>query len=112
MTRNFTILAIWLCLIGGAVSGCAQADAGTLMETVKDSSGVMPPDAAVTVTNQDTGVINAVKTDSKCNYPLTSLKIGTHSLSVEAAGFQKEVRNSIVLNLQQNIRLDLAFAHG
>jgi hypothetical protein len=76
-------------------------DTGALFGSIKDSSGAVLPGASVTTTNVETGVSTAVKTDVNGNHVLTPLKIGTYSISVEEAGFEKQVRNNIVLNVQQ-----------
>jgi hypothetical protein len=110
--RTITFLIVCLCFISAAIIGWAQVDTGTLVGSVKDTSGAVLPSASVTARNVDTGASTSAKTDADGNYVLTPLKIGTYSLSVEAAGFQKEVRNGIVLNVQQNIRLDFTVSVG
>ena len=107
-----TFFIVCLCLIGGAAGGWAQVDTGSLVGSVKDSSGAVLPGASVTATNTDTGVSSSAKTEANGDYVLTPLKIGSYSLTVEAAGFGREVRTGIVLNVQQNIRLDFTLTVG
>jgi hypothetical protein len=99
---NFVLL--WLICATGA--GWAQVDTGTLTGSIKDSSGALLPDAAVTATNLENGAATSAKADASGNYVLTPLRIGTYSLTAKAAGFGAEVRTNIVLNVQQSIRLD------
>ncbi len=110
--RKISLLLVLVWLASAAGIAGAQVDTGSLVGTVRDSSGAMLPNASVTATNVDTGVSLAVKTGSDGDYVLTPLKIGTWSLSVEAPGFQKEVRAGLVLNVQQNIRLDFTLKVG
>lgn len=110
--KKSTFLIICLCLVGLVAVASAQVDTGSLVGTVKDASGAVLPEAVVTATNADTGVATTAKTDASGNYVLTPLRIGNYTLSVEAAGFQKQVRTGIVLNVQQNIRLDFTVSIG
>lgn len=110
--RKATLLFISLWVASAATIAGAQVDTGTLVGTITDSSGATLPNAVVTATNVDTGAKLSVKTGPDGNYVLTPLKIGSYSLLVEAPGFQKEVRDGIVLNVQQNIRLDFSLKVG
>lgn len=110
--RKIPFVALLLWLIGTALPACAQVDTGTLVGTVRDTSEAVLAGAAVTATNTDTGVANSAITNAEGEYVLTPLRIGTYSLTVEAKGFQKEIRNGIVLNVQQNIRLDFTLKVG
>jgi len=105
---NFVLL--WLICATGA--GWAQVDTGTLTGSIKDSSGALLPDAAVTATNLENGAATSAKADASGNYVLTPLRIGTYSLTAKAAGFGAEVRTNIVLNVQQSIRLDFILKVG
>jgi outer membrane receptor protein involved in Fe transport len=110
--RKTVILFVLLWLISAVGTGWAQVDTGTLTGTIRDSSDALLPDATVTATNVETGIATSVKADASGNYVLTPLRIGTYSLSVKATGFNTEVRTSIVLNVQQSIRLDFKLKVG
>src|SRR5581483_4460688 len=105
-------LGILVLLISTAGIGIAQVDTGSLVGTVKDPTGAAIPGVIVTATNTDTAVTTSVKTESEGNFVITPLKIGRYSVSVEASGFQKEVRKDIVLDVQQAIRLEFALKIG
>ena len=105
MRKNVLVV---LLLILTASIGFAQVDTGSLVGSVKDASGALLPNVSVTATNVDTGVHTAVKSDVNGNYVITPLHIGRYSVSIESTGFRKEIRNDIVLDVQQTIRLDFA----
>ncbi len=107
---SLSILLIWLTSL--TVTAFAQVDTGMVVGSVMDQSGAVLAGATTTATNIDTGISTAVKTDSDGNYVITPLKIGRYSISVEANGFQKEIRQNIVLNVQQTIRLDFNLRVG
>jgi hypothetical protein len=106
-----TILVVVL-LSSAAVSGFAQVDTGNLVGTIKDPSGAVLSGVTVTATNIDTAVSTVVKSEPTGNFVITPLKIGRYSVSVEASGFRKEVRQNIVLDVQQTIRLDFTLQVG
>jgi outer membrane receptor protein involved in Fe transport len=99
-------------LISAALVGLAQVDTGSLVGTVKDPSGAVLPGVTVTATNADTGVATPAKTEVDGSYVITPLKIGRYSVSVEGAGFKREIRKDIVLDVQQTIRLDFSLTVG
>ena len=110
--RKTTLAVVFLWLVGAAVTGLAQVDTGTVVGTIKDASGAVVPSATATATNVDTGIKTAVKSASDGNYVITPVKIGRYSVSAEAAGFRTEVRQNIVLDVQQTIRLDFSLRVG
>ena len=54
---------------------------------VKDSTQAVVPNADVTVTNQGTGAVRTVKTDSTGSYRIDGILVGNYTLKVEVAGF-------------------------
>lgn len=110
--RKTSLIVVFLWLVGAAVTGLAQVDTGTVVGTIKDASGAVVPNATATATNLDTGVKTAIKSASDGNYVITPVKIGRYSVSAEAAGFRTEVRQNIVLDVQQTIRLDFSLRVG
>jgi hypothetical protein len=110
MRKNVLVVAVLLIIT--ASIGLAQVDTGSLVGTVKDASGALLPNVTVTATNMDTGVHTAVKSDVNGNYVITPLHIGRYSVAIESTGFRKEIRNDIVLDVQQTIRLDFALQVG
>ena len=110
--RKTTLIVVFLWLVGAAVTGLAQVDTGTVVGTIKDASGAVVPNATATATNLDTGIKTAVKSASDGNYVITPVKIGRYSVSAEAVGFRTEIRQNIVLDVQQTIRLDFSLRVG
>jgi hypothetical protein len=84
----------------------------TISGTVNDTTGAVVPKATVTLTNTGTNLSRTVVTDSGGSYLFTLVPIGTYRLTVEQTGFQKYVREGIVLNLNQNAKLDVALKVG
>jgi len=110
MKATFAVLL--LCILTTALTGWAQVDTATVTGTVRDSTGAVLPNVAVTATETNTGIKTTYKTASDRNYVITPLKNGTYSVSAQANGFQTETHQNIVLNVQQNQRLDFQLHVG
>jgi len=110
MKATFAVLLV--CVLTTALTVWAQVDTATVTGTVRDSSGAVLPNVTVTATEMDTGIRTTAKTASDGNYVITPLKIGTYSVSAQANGFQTGTQQNIVLNVQQNQRLDFQLHVG
>jgi hypothetical protein len=110
--RKTTFAVVLLWMVSAAPAGWAQVDTATVTGTVRDSTGAVLPNVTLIATEMDTGVKTTAKTASDGNYVITPLKIGRYSVSAEATGFQKETRQNIVLDVQQNQRLDFQLHVG
>jgi hypothetical protein len=79
---------------------------------VTDPSGAAVPDAAVTVTNEQTGVVNKATTDSAGSFNITHLDPGTYDLAVEAKGFKHFGQTGIRLEVTASVRVDAKLELG
>ncbi len=80
--------------------------------TLKDSTGAVISDVAVTLTNTETNVAKTAQTDSGGSYSFTLVPIGNYRIAAERQGFRKYVHGGIVLNVNQNAKLDIALQTG
>ena len=90
----------------------AQVTTGKIVGVVTDSSGAAVPGATVTITQVETAASVTVTTDETGNFSATALKIGTYTISVEKAGFQRVVQSDINLGIGQVVRADIALKVG
>ena len=67
----------------------AQAVTGTILGTVRDSSGGALPGANVSLVNQETGFTRTVISDSRVSSPRPSMPTGTYTVTAEMSGFKK-----------------------
>ncbi len=100
-----------LIFLAAAGSAWGQATA-RLTGTVKDQSGGAIVGATVTLTNEGTNISRTTKTDGEGNYLFSLVAVGTYRLTVEHAGFKKNVQSGITLDVNQNGRLDVALEVG
>src|SRR5579871_5570255 len=103
-------IAVAICLLSAAVS--AQTTTGSIVGTVTDTSGAAVANAAVTITNLDTGIANKTTTSSTGDYVVTPLAVGRYSVTVEAPGFKKSVNGGITLNVQDRIGVNVVLEVG
>jgi hypothetical protein len=92
------VLSTLFLALSSANVAFAQANAG-ITGTVTDPSGAVVPNAAVTITDQATGVTNHAITSSAGTYAVTGLTPGVYSVTLEAAGFKKSVQNGINIDV-------------
>lgn len=90
----------------------AQADKGTLLGTVLDGSGAPAPDSEVKVTEVNTNVVHATKTNEAGNYSFPLLEPGTYRVEAEHAGFRRESRNDVRLDANSTVRVDFSLQIG
>src|SRR5262245_11588393 len=110
MSLGMVARVVLLTALGTADSttALAQLQAGRILGTVYDPQHAGIPGATVTVTNLATNIARAVVTDSQGNYVVTPLDPGTYRVTAEISGFQKTVRDGLVLTVGQAARVELA----
>jgi hypothetical protein len=89
-----------------------QSITSSLIGSVHDETGAVVPFATVTSVDIATNARASSKTDASGDYLLLQLKPGSYTVEVEAAGFKKYIQSGIVLELQQQARLDVSLAVG
>ena len=105
---------IYVILIMLATAGLlpGQSFTGTILGTVKDASGAVVPGATITVVNLANNETKEVKTDSTGVYSAPQLSPGRYRVEAAAEGFKKFVQEGIVLQVQQQARVDIALTLG
>jgi hypothetical protein len=101
------------CLTSFLVTGAtAQVDTGNIVGTVRDPTGAVVPDARVVVTNLATQVTQATQTNSEGQYVVLLIQVGTYSVSVEKAGFDKSIESGIKVDVQTRLQVDFTLRLG
>src|SRR5258706_5296677 len=93
------------------IAALAQTS-GSITGEVKDQSGAVAPNAAVTATNSRTNVARSTATNADGIYSFPDLTPGLYDVKVVATGFATIVKTNIELQVQQTARVDFALAVG
>src|SRR5262245_22834317 len=87
-------------------------DTGSLFGAITDAQAARVPGAHVTITNPATGLSRTATTDASGGYVFTLLPVGNYSLAVEQSGFRKFERRGIVVQANENVRVDVGLEVG
>ncbi|MDQ6707710.1 MAG: carboxypeptidase regulatory-like domain-containing protein, partial [Acidobacteriota bacterium] len=101
-----------LSLVLTAIPLCGQQSTARLLGTVTDPSSASIADAVVTVTSAATSQQRTARTNPAGEYSIPQLPIGDYTMSVEAAGFRTSSIRGIVLQVDQDARVDITMALG
>ena len=110
--QQWMFLAIVFLLIISSRMIFAQYDNGSLVGTVRDSSGAAVPSVTVTIVNAATGVASVVKTNEAGDYEVPSLRAGIYNISASAAGYAIAEANAITISVGARERIDLVLRVG
>ncbi len=90
----------------------SQGSAGRISGAVTDQTGAVLAGATVTVLDVDRGIPRTLTTDQSGEYVAPSLLPGKYSVRAEFKGFKTVDRQNIVLEVNQDIRVDLSLQPG
>lgn len=108
----YVVVAITVALGWMAQPALAQKTTATILGTVTDPSGSAVSGAKVTAKNTATGLERTATTDTSGYYRLELLPAGSYSVTVEKTGFKSQVLTGIVLQIDQDARIDAALQLG
>jgi len=100
---------LMLCLFA---TGQAQAVKGSLLGTITDSGGAASAGATVTITETRTGISSNTTTNADGNYAFPNLKDGIYRVEATQKGFKKVVRESVIVDVNTTVRVDLDLPVG
>jgi outer membrane receptor protein involved in Fe transport len=103
---------ILLSLLIVMATAFGQGTTGAIDVTVTDTSGSVVPGAKVTAVNLGTGAVYRSEADGGGRAQFLLLRAGTYSVTVEQQGFEKLVRESVIVNSTDIVRLTLKLAIG
>jgi Carboxypeptidase regulatory-like domain len=116
MTSGFSIwkgclafLLLAAILVGSAPRSYAQQEQGTIKGIVRDVSGAVIRNAAVTCTNVATGVVSTTVSDAAGYFTVPYLPPGEYSVAAASPGFAREtvIGLHLTVNLTANIQITL-----
>jgi hypothetical protein len=112
LIRTCSFRLVILCLLLGGLSFLAEAQEATIVGTVTDPTGLLVANAAVRITNTDTGIVTGLTTNADGQYVAPDLHIGHYTVRAEAKGFKAAERKDIVLQVGDRQRVDFKLEVG
>ena len=111
MSSILFAIAMALCLCGSMIG---QEVTGSIIGTVKDSTGAAIPGATVTVTipSQSNVVIRTVTAGDDGNFSIPNVPINVYTVSVEAANFKRAVTTDVKVDVGQRRNVDVVLEAG
>ncbi|MBX7219302.1 MAG: carboxypeptidase regulatory-like domain-containing protein [Blastocatellia bacterium] len=102
MTRKIcSVIGVIALVLGLALSAAAQSSRGTLVGTVKDSSGAVISGGTVKIINQQTNVTRETVTLENGNFRFDAVDPGTYKVEVVASGFRPVLQENIIVSAGQ-----------
>ncbi|HTV53928.1 MAG TPA: carboxypeptidase-like regulatory domain-containing protein, partial [Terriglobia bacterium] len=96
----------------GSTRAFAQANEGAIIGTVTDQTGAVVPNAEVTLTDTDTGLVLKAKTNSTGDYFFSPIATGNYDVSATAPGFATTEQKSIVVHVTDRLNIPLKLTPG
>ena len=114
--RSLRVLAIGFlfCLAAMLLSSplAAQSTFGSISGTVMDASGSAVADAQVTLTSVATSAKQTFTTGPDGLYSFVNLNPGAYTLEADKTGFKHFKRESVIVQVQQAVRIDVPMELG
>lgn len=108
--RRLIVLLLPLAIM--VASSHAQATSGTINGTITDQSGGVLVGCDVTLTNVGTSDQRTTVTNTSGFYQFTNLPPGHYSITVKKQGYQQFVRQSIELQVESTLLINMTLAVG
>ncbi|MES2393245.1 MAG: carboxypeptidase-like regulatory domain-containing protein [Acidobacteriota bacterium] len=106
------LLSCLLLIVAACTLHAQVAGTGTIQGVVADPTGAVIPGAAVTITEEETHVVQTVASDKQGVYIFPNIKVGTYTVSVAAPGFGNYTRTHNILEVGSNIAVNAKLAVG
>src|ERR1700704_3505307 len=110
--RAFSLLLSFVVAFSTCIFVQGQSTYGSITSLVTDPSGAAIGDARVTLTNLGTAEKRIQPTGSDGLYSFVNLIPGNYRIEVEKQGFKRITQEPVVVQVQQNSKIDLALPIG
>src|SRR5580700_726413 len=105
-------VVLWLVAASLSFPASAQLYTGSISGAVTDPSGAVLPGAHVVAADVDKGFKFPGTTDGAGHYLLRNIPPATYNVSVEAAGFEKERKDGLVITINLNAEVNFTLKVG
>ena len=106
------LLFVGLLIAMCGIPARAQYEDGSLIGAIHDATGAAVGNAAVTVTNVNTGNVIKIVADGVGDYEVPSLRVGMYNIEATAPGFAPAEARNITVSVAGRQRIDLTLKIG
>ena len=106
------LLVVGCALLLSSLPAAAQYTEGSIDGIITDPSGAAVAAAKVRVTNEETGEVSTVTTDSSGYYRVLHLRAGKYQVHAEITGFKASKVVGVVVNVDTTNRVDIKMQLG
>src|SRR6266498_212746 len=85
---------------------------GSILGVVRDPSSAVVAGASITIVNLETNLTRTTLADSSGEYRVLALPVGHYRVEARAPGFQKFLANEVVVDVNQQRRVDITLQVG
>ena len=110
--RLASYCVVVLFCIATFTSAFGQSTGGRILGRVTDSTGAVLKDVKVTLINEATGVSRDSQTNDSGDYSFPEVPVGNYRLEFDQAGFKKNIRHGVTLDVNQVITLNMTMQIG
>ena len=90
----------------------AQVSGGTILGTLRDTSGASIPGAKVAIRNNATGIVTTITTNQSGLYRVPNLTPGTYQLTASATGFATTIEDNVIVDVGSELAVNLQLRVG
>ena len=109
---RFGLVAACLALLAFPGASWAQRSAASINGTVKDPTGAVVPQAAITLTNTQTNVAQTAVTNDTGEYVIQNILPGSYILRAAKKGLETVTQPAITLEVNQTTTFDFTLPVG
>jgi Carboxypeptidase regulatory-like domain/TonB dependent receptor len=112
LRRSAFVCTVVLSLLSLLISASGQSTGGRIIGRVSDSTGAVVGGVTVTLVNEATGVSRDTKTNDSGDFNFIEVTPGSYHVEYALQGFKKNVRNNVVLEVNQVLTLNATLQPG
>ena len=101
-----------VCLVASASPLHAQYDNGSLVGSIKDTSGAAIAGVRVSLTNTGTGITTETTTNSTGEYQFPDVRVGVYNVKAVSGGFSNAEADNVTVSVGVRQRIDLSLKVG
>jgi len=106
------VAAVSLAVLVGCLPAFSQGNAGRILGGVTDQTGGFISGATVTIIDTQRNLTRTLTADAAGEYNAPNLLPGTYTVRAAYQGFKTEERSGVILEVNQDLRVDLTLQPG